>query len=71
MLTLDIFGFQALWSPYFLSRLLMHYIVVIFLLTIKFRSHFQNSEPLTVKQANLIFNIPFFFYMLLRALRLI
>ncbi len=50
MLTLDIFGFQALWSPYFLILLLL-ITCGYFLITIKFRSHFKNSEPLTIKQA--------------------
>ncbi|MED1469663.1 cytochrome c oxidase assembly factor CtaG [Bacillus salipaludis] len=50
MLTLDIFGFKALWSPYFLS-ILIAILVGYFLITIKFRSKFKDSEPLTRKQA--------------------
>ncbi|WP_040204776.1 cytochrome c oxidase assembly factor CtaG [Neobacillus jeddahensis] len=52
MLTIDIFGFKALWSPYFLF-LLMALTAAYFLITIKFREKFQDSEPLTVKQASL------------------
>lgn len=50
MLTLDIFGFEALWSPYFLTLLLM-VLFVYFLITVKFRKHFLDSEQLTIKQA--------------------
>ena len=49
MLTLDIFGFEALWSPYFLLLLII-YTAVYFLFTIKFRNKFANSESLTKKQ---------------------
>lgn len=52
MLTLDIFGFKALWSPYFLVSLLA-VIAVYFLITVTFRSKFVDSEPLTKKQAGL------------------
>ncbi|MEH7252756.1 cytochrome c oxidase assembly factor CtaG [Neobacillus niacini] len=52
MLTLDIFGFKALWSPYFLLSLLV-ITAVYFLITVKFRRKFSDSEPLTKKQAGL------------------
>ncbi|MBY0144613.1 cytochrome c oxidase assembly factor CtaG [Neobacillus niacini] len=52
MLTLDIFGFKALWSPYFLLCLLA-VTAIYFLITIKFRYRFADSEPLTKKQAGL------------------
>jgi putative membrane protein len=52
VLTLDIFGFKALWSPYFLLSLLL-VVTAYFLITITFRSRFSNSEPLTRKQAGL------------------
>ncbi|ETI67946.1 cytochrome c oxidase assembly factor CtaG [Neobacillus vireti] len=52
MLTLNIFGFKALWSPYFLLFILA-VIAGYFLITIKLRTKFQGSEPLTVKQASL------------------
>ncbi len=52
MLTLDIFGFKALWSPYFLL-ILLAIVAVYFLITITFRHKFSNSEPLTKKQAGL------------------
>ncbi|MED4226125.1 cytochrome c oxidase assembly factor CtaG [Neobacillus cucumis] len=49
MLSLDIFGFKALWSPYFLVILLV-LTAVFFLITTKFRKYFPDSEPLSVKQ---------------------
>lgn len=49
MLTLDIFGFKALWSPYFLLTLIV-LTVAFFLLTTKYRHLFFESEPLTKKQ---------------------
>lgn len=52
MLTLDIFGFQALWSPYFLSLLIL-LTAAYFLITVTFRTKFKDSEPLTIKQAGL------------------
>ena len=52
MLTIDIFGFEALWSPYFLLSVLA-ITAVYFLITVKFRSKFSDSEPLTKKQAGL------------------
>lgn len=47
---LKIFGFQALWSPYFLAFILLM-TAGYFLLTVKLRHKFSNSEPLKVKQA--------------------
>ncbi|WP_080846611.1 cytochrome c oxidase assembly factor CtaG [Cytobacillus gottheilii] len=49
-MSLDIFGFNALWSP---SLFLMLLVVlgVYFLLLTKFRSKFSTSEPLTKKEA--------------------
>ncbi|WP_053366074.1 cytochrome c oxidase assembly factor CtaG [Bacillus sp. FJAT-27245] len=50
MLSLDIFGFKALWSPYFfisIAVLTMAY----FLVAVKFRGRFAGSEPLTARQA--------------------
>lgn len=59
MLTLGIFGFKALWSPYFFIFLLS-VITAYFLITIKFRSKFTESEPLTRKQGA-YFTIAIFF----------
>ncbi|WP_059170016.1 cytochrome c oxidase assembly factor CtaG [Bacillus sp. FJAT-27445] len=50
MLTLDIFGFQALWSPYFFISIAV-LTVLYFMLTVKFRGRFKDNEPLTVRQA--------------------
>jgi putative membrane protein len=52
VLTLDIFGFKALWSPYFLL-ILLAIVAAYFLITITFRSKFSSSEPLTKRQAGL------------------
>lgn len=46
---ISIFGFQALWSPFFIVVLLFM-TVLFFLVTVKWRSEFKESEPLTKKQ---------------------
>ncbi|WP_043933459.1 cytochrome c oxidase assembly factor CtaG [Bacillus sp. EB01] len=50
MLSLNIFGFQALWSPYFLLFILA-IIAGYFLITVKFRGKIEGSEPLRMGQA--------------------
>lgn len=52
MLTLEIFGFRALWSPYFLFVLILLSIGY-FLITVKYRYRFQSSKPLTKTQGTL------------------
>ncbi|KQL54754.1 cytochrome C oxidase assembly protein [Heyndrickxia shackletonii] len=47
---ISIFGFRALWSPFFLLTILF-ITVLYFLITTVWRKHFKNSEPLKVKQA--------------------
>ena len=47
---LSIFGFRALWSPYFMIFVLL-LIVGYFYLTVKRRHKYKDSEPLTTKQA--------------------
>ncbi len=47
---LGIFGFRALWSPYFLTAIILM-TVLFFLLTTKWRKEFKNSEPLKRKEA--------------------
>jgi len=49
VLSLDIFGFQALWSPYFFI-FIMAIIAAYFTLTVKIRHRFSGSERLKVKQ---------------------
>jgi putative membrane protein len=49
-MSLAIFGFRALWSPYLLIFVLL-ITAGFFLITIKYRSVFKNSEPLTKSQA--------------------
>lgn len=48
-MSLDIFGFRALWSPFFLILLLV-VLASYFLVTTKYRSLFPQSEALTRKQ---------------------
>ncbi|OCA85573.1 cytochrome c oxidase assembly factor CtaG [Bacillus sp. FJAT-27225] len=50
MLSLKIFGTQALWSPYFLLSILA-VIAVYFLITVKYREKIKGSEPLRARQA--------------------
>ncbi|MGD6848645.1 cytochrome c oxidase assembly factor CtaG [Rossellomorea aquimaris] len=47
---LGIFGFMALWSPFFLLALVF-ITVVYFLITVKWRDSFKESEKLTIKEA--------------------
>src|SRR5436309_11994559 len=49
VLTLEIFGFKALWSPFFFASLLV-VTSAYFLLLVKYRNHFKNNEPLTHRQ---------------------
>jgi putative membrane protein len=49
VLSLEIFGFKALWSPYFLLGIIL-VTAIYFLLTVKFRNRFSESEPLTKAQ---------------------
>lgn len=47
---LDVFGFRALWSPYFFLVIVV-VVLAYFLVTVKYREHFTKSEPLTKKEA--------------------
>lgn len=47
---LSIFGFQAMWSPYMIGTLVF-VIIVYFLVTIRWRNDFKESEPLKKKEA--------------------
>lgn len=49
---LEVFGFRALWSPFFIVALIT-ILVGYFLITIKFREKFSTSEPLTRREAAL------------------
>lgn len=49
---LEVFGFRALWSPFFLVALIT-ILVGYFLITIKFRDKFSTSEPLARREAAL------------------
>lgn len=61
MLTLQIFGFKALWSPYFLLFLLV-LTGIYFLITVKYRGWFKNSEPLERRQGFLFVLFIFLLY---------
>ncbi|PLR79200.1 cytochrome c oxidase assembly factor CtaG [Bacillus sp. V3-13] len=50
MLSLDIFGFRAMWSPYFFVAILA-VTAVFFLITVKYRDRFSGSAPLQKKEA--------------------
>ncbi|MDP4085691.1 MAG: cytochrome c oxidase assembly factor CtaG [Bacillota bacterium] len=63
MLALQIFGFKALWSPYFLLFLLV-VTAIYFLLTIKYRKYFHQSEPLKRKQGMLFVLFIFLLYII-------
>jgi putative membrane protein len=52
VLTLDIFGFKALWSPYFLL-ILIAVTAIYFLIATKYRKRFIGSEALSKKQGSL------------------
>lgn len=52
MLSLQIFGFQALWSPYYLAILLV-VLAAYFTVTVKYYFRFQEGQPLSVKQGSL------------------
>lgn len=47
---ISIFGFRALWSPFFIVYLIC-IIVMYFLITVKFRQKFKHSKPLTKREA--------------------
>ncbi|WP_317643965.1 cytochrome c oxidase assembly factor CtaG [Sporosarcina sp. GW1-11] len=49
VLPLSIFGFRALWSPYFLIAILLG-VVLYYLITVKWRDRFEGSEPVTKRQ---------------------
>lgn len=52
MFSLNMFGFKALWSPYYFLALLV-VLIGYFLLTVKYRKRFKESEPLTKRQGSL------------------
>lgn len=48
-MSIDIFGFRALWSPYYFVALLL-ITACYFLMVTKYRGKFQNSSPVSTKQ---------------------
>jgi putative membrane protein len=63
MMPLNIFGFQALWSPYLLVFTLLT-IGVYFFITTKRRNRFENSQPLTIKEASAFVSALILFYVI-------
>lgn len=61
MLSLEIFGFYALWSPYFFTALVA-VTIVYFLLLVKYRTHFKDNESLTTRQGMLFVISVFLLY---------
>ena len=51
MMPFSIFGFRALWSPYFFLALVL-LVVLYFLLTKKWRHWFEGTEPVTKRETN-------------------
>ncbi len=49
MLSLNMFGFKALWSPFFFVAMVA-LLVIYFLITVTWRNRFKDSEPLTMRQ---------------------
>jgi putative membrane protein len=62
-MSLAIFGFRALWSP-FLFIFVLLITAGFFLITIKYRSYFKNSEPLIKSQAFLFIVAMTLFYLI-------
>ncbi|MFS0782434.1 cytochrome c oxidase assembly factor CtaG [Bacillus sp. 1P06AnD] len=63
-MSLEIFGFQALWSPYFAIALILVGILF-FCITVIYRSAIaKDSEPLTIKQAVLFITVLLLVYTL-------
>lgn len=60
---LSIFGFQALWSPWFFLSLVL-VVLFYFLITFKWRHRFENSEPVTKRQITYFLLSMLFLYIL-------
>jgi putative membrane protein len=61
MMPISIFGFPALWSPYFIGVLLL-VTVLYFLVTVKWRGFFKESERLTKRQGLLFLSAMLILY---------
>ncbi|MET0787021.1 MAG: cytochrome c oxidase assembly protein, partial [Paenisporosarcina sp.] len=61
MMPLNIFGFQALWSPYLLVFTIL-IICVYFLVTTKWRNRFEDSQPLKKIEASAFVSALILFY---------
>lgn len=60
-MSLEIFGFRALWSPYLFITITL-ITVGYFLLTVKYRHTFKESKPLTKSQISLFLLVVVLFY---------
>ncbi|MED3691418.1 cytochrome c oxidase assembly factor CtaG [Peribacillus butanolivorans] len=61
-MSIDIFGFRALWSPYYFAALVL-ITVGYFLLVTKYRGKFRGSSSLSVKQTTFFLLAMFLLYM--------
>lgn len=62
-MTLDVFGFQALWSPYFFIAVVL-VTVFFFVMTTKYRYLFKESKPLTFSQGSLFMTAMILLYVI-------
>ncbi|MBB6443712.1 cytochrome c oxidase assembly factor CtaG [Bacillus benzoevorans] len=62
-MTLDVFGFRALWSPYFFIAVVL-FTISYFVLTIKYRYLFKESKPLTFSQGMLFISAMILLYVI-------
>lgn len=60
---LSIFGFRALWSPWFFLSLVA-VVLIYFLITVKWRHKFENAVPVTKKQVTLFLSGMILLYIL-------
>lgn len=62
-MSIDIFGFRALWSPYFFVALVL-ITIAYFLLVTKYRTRFPESEPVTRRQSVLFITFMVLWYVI-------
>lgn len=60
---LSIFGFRALWSPWFFLSLVA-VVLIYFLVTVKWRHKFENTVPVTKKQVSLFLSAMVLLYII-------
>lgn len=62
-MTLDVFGFRALWSPYFFMAVVL-VTICYFVMTVKYRDLFKESKPLTFSQTILFISAMILLYVI-------